>query len=440
MTITHSHHLNNRRLIKSTASAAAVCVENLGWWKTAVNEIQSWPEYTCQPLRALPNAANSLGVGNIFVKDESKRFGDSLGSFKALGAPYAVFSILADEVFRQTGVRPSSTELRSGKHAAVTRNVTVCVATDGNQGRGLAYGAKIFGYRCVDYIHSHYEESVRRAREDAHMNGWHFVSSTSWSDFDESIPETVMNAYMVVVEETLQMLPCVGDITHVFVCGGVGSIAAAVFMGLYKHFQELQGLGYSVQIPRFVVIEPNQADCLLQSAKAGEIRQSYGSLRTLMAGLAGRGPSPAAWKVLEWLASDFISVSDSFAVDGMRFLAEGCEGDIPVVCGESSAASMGLLLNSSSNKALRKALGLDEHSHCLLFGLEGATDPQIYEELVGCTPETVFEVQKKFLATQIESLLIILTLVVIFLQQRIFPDYWSDNFISYQSICDPPLD
>ncbi|KAH0421798.1 hypothetical protein CcaCcLH18_13202 [Colletotrichum camelliae] len=425
MTITHSHHLNNRRLIKSTASAAAVCAENLGWWKTAVNEIQSWPEYTCQPLRALPNAANSLGVGNIFVKDESKRFGDSLGSFKALGAPHAVFSILADEVFRQTGVRSSSTELRSGKHAAVTRNVTVCVATDGNQGRGLAYGAKIFGCRCVDYIHSHvsqgranamtdlgalvirvdgeYEESVRRAREDAHMNGWHFVSSTSWSDFDESIPKTVMNGYMVVVEETLQMLPCVGDITHVFVCGGVGSIAAAVFMGLYKHFQELQGLGYSVQIPRFVVIEPNQADCLLQSAKAGEIRQSCGSLHTLMAGLACRGPSPAAWKVLEWLVSDFVSVSDSFAVDGMRFLAEGCEGDIPVVCGESSAASMGLLLNSSSNKALRKALGLDEHSHCLLFGLEGATDPQIYQELVGCTPETVFEAQKKFLATQIGS-------------------------------------
>ncbi|KAL3298011.1 diaminopropionate ammonia-lyase [Colletotrichum asianum] len=118
-------------------------------------------------------------------------------------------------------------------------------------------------------VDGEYEESVRRAREDAHMNGWHFVSSTSWSDFDEIIPKTVMNAYMVVVEETLQTLPRAGDITHVFVCGGVGSIAAAIFMGLYKHFQKLQNLGQSVQIPRFVVIEPNQADCLLQSAKAG---------------------------------------------------------------------------------------------------------------------------------------------------------------------------
>lgn len=262
MTISHSHHLSDRRLIKSTASAAAVCVQNLGCWKAAVNEIQSWPEYTCQPLRALPNAANTLGLSNIFVKDESKRFGESLGSFKALGAPYAVFSILADEVLRQTGVRPSSTELRSGKYGAFTRNVTVCVATDDNQGRGLAYGAKIFGCRCVNYIHSHvsqgranamidlgalvirvdgeYEESVRRAREDAHMNGWHFVSSTSWSGFDEIIPKTVMNAYMVVVEETLQTLPRAGDITHVFVCGGVGSMMHRG-SDLYGSLQALSG-------------------------------------------------------------------------------------------------------------------------------------------------------------------------------------------------------
>ena len=87
----------------------------------------------------------------------------------------------------------------------------------------------------------------------------------------------------------------------------------------------------------------------------------------------------------------------------MRYLAEGCEGDVPVVCGESSAASMGLLLSSSSNKALRKSLGLNEQSQCLLFGLEGATDPEIYEDLVGRTPQTVFEAQNKFLATQTEG-------------------------------------
>ncbi|KAI0010458.1 tryptophan synthase beta subunit-like PLP-dependent enzyme [Xylariaceae sp. FL0662B] len=419
MTVSYSHHASTRRLSKAAEETAAICVKNLDNWGPAVKEIQTWPEYEPQPLRSLPRIAKILGLGNIFVKDESKRFGSHLGSFKALGAPFAVYRILADEAQRQTGVRPSSAELRTSKYHHITQQVTVCVATDGNQGRGLAYGAKIFGCRCVDYIHGHvnpgrammmmdlgaiviridgeYEASVNRAREDARMNGWHFVSSTSWTDFDHGIPQDVMNAYMVVVEEALSMLPSLADITHIFVCGGVGSIAAAVFLGFYKRFCETQAVGNLVKFPRCVVVEPTEADCLFQSAKAGQLRLSDGTLRTLMAGLACRGPSPAAWKILEWLTSDFVAVPDSVAVDGMKALAEGKYGDIPVVCGESSAANMGVLLKASGGSTLRERLGINEHSQCVIFGLEGATDPKIYEELVGKSPEDVFEAQDEFL-------------------------------------------
>lgn len=330
-----------------------------------------------------------------------------------------MYRILADEVQRQTGTRPSSSELRTGKYHHITQQVTVCVATDGNQGRGLAYGAKVFGCRCVDYIHSHvsperakmmmdfgavviridgeYEASVDRAKEDARMNGWHFVSSTSWTDFDHGIPQDVMNAYMVVVEEALGMLPSLNTITHVFVCGGVGSIAAAVFIGFYKRWCEIKAVDCTGGLPRFVVVEPTEADCLFQSAKAGEMRRSKGNLQTLMAGLACRSPSPAAWKILDWLASDFVAVPDSVAIDGMRVLAEGKNGDVPVVCGESSAANMGVLLKADRDKALREKLGLDENSRCVIFALEGATDPRIYKELVGKTPEDVFKVQGEYL-------------------------------------------
>ncbi|KXH61542.1 hypothetical protein CSAL01_08348 [Colletotrichum salicis] len=116
MTIDYSHHPNARRLFKASAKTAATCVQNL---------------------------------------NESRRFGTDLGSFKALGAPFAVYRILADEVHRQTGAYPSSAELRTSKYHHITQQVTVCVATDGNQGRELAYGAKVFGCRCVDYIHGH---------------------------------------------------------------------------------------------------------------------------------------------------------------------------------------------------------------------------------------------------------------------------------------------
>lgn len=260
MTSHFSHHANSYRLDKAAEATAAPCVQALSNWSPAVKEIRAWPEYEPQPLRVLPNYAKKLGVGNIFVKDESRRFGKDLGSFKALGAPYAVYRILAAEVYARTGVKPTSAELRTSRYHDITKQVTVCVATDGNQGRGLAYGAKIFSCRCVTYIHSHvsegranmmkdigaiviridgeYEASVNRAKEDARMNGWHFVSSTSWTDFDNSIPRDVMNAYMVVVEEALAMVPSVEDITHVLVCGGVGSIAAAVFSSASSRISE----------------------------------------------------------------------------------------------------------------------------------------------------------------------------------------------------------
>lgn len=144
------------------------------------------------------------------------------------------------------------------------------------------------------------------------------------------------------------------------------------------------------------MVEPLEADCLLQSAKNGEACRSDGTLRTLMAGLACRAPSPAAWKILTWLTSDFIAVPDSVAVEGMKVLASGSEGDIPVVCGESSAASMGILLGSGSDPSLREKLGLNGDSQVVVFGLEGATDPEIYESLVGKSPTAVFEAQGRF--------------------------------------------
>ncbi|KAF4768805.1 hypothetical protein HAV15_008623 [Penicillium sp. str.  len=379
----YTHISNPARLSQEAKSAAAVCIKNLSQWAMAVEEIRTWPEYSPQPLRTLPGFAQKVGVDQLFVKDESKRFGSDIGSFKALGAPYAVYKILAEEVYAKTG------------------------------GRGLAYGAQVFGCCCVDYIHDHvsdgradrmknlgavvirvdgeYEASVARTREGG--------CPTSWSDFDNDVPQHVMNAYMVVLDEALSMIPAVDKVTHVFVCGGVGSIAAAIFQGFYKRFYEIQkssAASATVAMPRFVVVEPSEADCLLQSAKSRGARESEGSLRTLMAGLACRTPSPAALKVLTWLASDFIAVPDSVAVDGMKALAYGEEGDIPVVCGESSAASMGIMLGSTTDPSLREKLGLNSSSQVVLFGLEGATDPDIYESLVGKSSQAVFEAQDGF--------------------------------------------
>ena len=398
------HHIHApNRLSPVTAQLAQMCIANLGNWNAAVEEVKSWPEYRPEPLRALPNRARELGLAGLHYKDESQRFGRELGSFKALGAPYAVFAILRDFVEAKTSHRPSSQELRSGRFRDLTDQVTVCVATDGNQGRGLAYGARTFGCRCVTYLHSHvspgraeamralgsiviringeYEDSVARAREDAKINDWHFVSSTSWRDFEEAIPRYVMNAYMVMVEEALAQLPDPRAVTHVVMQGGVGSIAAAIFTG----FARLA----APQLPRFIIVEPSEADCLYRSAAAQQPTPSPGTLHTIMAGLACREVSPAAWKILQWLASDFVTIPDDLAIEAMRALADGGQ-DVPIVSGESAAGGMGVLLATRADPALRDQLGLNRSSHVVLFGGEGATDPQIYKELVGETPDAVF--------------------------------------------------
>ncbi|KAK6212825.1 hypothetical protein LQW54_004914 [Pestalotiopsis sp. IQ-011] len=347
----YAHYFNQHKLYKTAEIDVAPCMRNLSNWHTAVEEISTWPKYTPQPLHALPGLAKKLDISQFYVKDESQRFGAHLGSFKALDAPYAIYQLLAREVEQATGIRPCAADLRTSKYHDVTQKVTVCVATDGNQGRGLAYGAQLFGCRCIDYIHGHvsegraarmkelgaiviridgeYEHSVARAREDARMNGWHFVSSTSWSDFDDGIPQDVMNAYMVSLNEALEAVSSVEDISHVFVCGGVGvgSIAAAIFQGFYTYLKAHD----SSALPRFVLVEPSEADCLFQSASSGEARQSSGSLRTIMAGLACRDPSPAAWKILKWLGSGFLTVPDAYASNGMKALACPSEGNIPFV-------------------------------------------------------------------------------------------------------------
>ncbi|KAJ8132684.1 hypothetical protein O1611_g950 [Lasiodiplodia mahajangana] len=417
--MSYSHYFNTKCWSKEARAQAAPCVQNLSNWNPALEEIRQWTEYEPQPLRTLPNTASHLGAGALYVKDESRRFGPELGSFKALGAPYAIYRILAEKVYSCTGIRPSSAELHTNKFHEITEQETVCVATDGNQGRGLAYGAKIFGCRCVVYIHNHvsvgreqkikelgaiairingeYEDSVERAKEDCRMNGWHFVSSTSWDDFNSNIPRDVMNAYMVVVEEATSMVPSVKDITHVLVCGGVGSIAAAIFLGILTRFREIkrESPNKQVALPRFVIVEPHEADCLLQSARNGDLCQSGGSLHTMMAGLACRTPSPAAWNLLSWLASDFIAVPDTFAVAGMQALAAGCRGDIPVVSGESSAATMGVMLEAGKDRVLRDKLGLQPTSQVLLFNLEGSTDPEIYERIVFLATSSLFDTRHR---------------------------------------------
>ncbi len=361
----------------------------------AWQEITAWQGYAMTPLRSLDGLAAAAGVDRIWYKDEAGRFG--LGSFKALGGAYAVFRLLRSEIEQRHGGQIiTSHDLTTGRYGRETGEITVAAATDGNHGRSVAWGAGTFGCRCVIYIHEdvspgreaaiaaygaevvridgNYDDSVRRASEDAARNGWHVVSDTSAAAGDPKGPIDIMQGYTVMVEEALRQLKPFTP-THCFVQAGVGGLAAAVTGHLWQ--------AYGPARPRFVIVEPDRADCLFQSARAGRAATTDADLDTLMAGLASGETSPLAWEVLAECADDFLRVPDQSAADVMRLLATGVGGDTPVVAGESAVAGLAGLLLGLQDDTLRDRLRLDGASRILLFGSEGATDPETYERIVG---------------------------------------------------------
>ncbi|CAA9273020.1 MAG: Diaminopropionate ammonia-lyase [uncultured Acetobacteraceae bacterium] len=358
-------------------------------FRRAKEEITSWPGYAPTPMVPLPDAAEAARVASVHWKDESGRFG--LGSFKALGGAYAVLRVLAVELARRgDAASATSADLADGKYKEATRGITVTCATDGNHGRSVAWGAQRFGCRCVIFVHpgvskgrrdavaaygaevreapGTYDDSVRAAKREAEKQGWFVVSDTSYPGYTEP-PRDVMQGYRLMAEEAAEALPA--PPTHVFVPGGVGGLAAAVSAQMRAR--------YGKDAPRLVVAEPDRAACLMASAEAGQLTAVDGPLDTVMAGLACGEPSLLAWQELERAAFGFVSIPDEAAVACMRALHRR---QPRIVAGESAVAGLAALLLAGRDGFGRAALGLGEDSRVLLFGTEGATDPELYARLV----------------------------------------------------------
>ncbi|MXP62206.1 diaminopropionate ammonia-lyase [Roseomonas sp. M0104] len=384
-------HRPSRLFTNPHHGTPGVVVLSESGYRRAAAEIAAWPGYAVTPLHPLPEIAAACGIAALHYKDEGSRFG--LGSFKALGGAYAVARLLVAELAKR-GVAHAArvSEILEGRYAEATRAITVTCATDGNHGRSVAWGAQRFGARCVIFVHEgvsqgrrdaiaaygaeirvvpgNYDDAVREAAGAAEREGWFVVSDTSYPGYTE-VPRDVMQGYRLMAEEALAALPA--PPTHVFIQGGVGGVAAAVSTQLRSRFGTAA---------RLIVVEPEQAACLLASAEAGQAVAVTGELDTLMAGLACGEPSLLAWQELERSAFAFMSVSDSTAVDVMRLLAARSPA---IVAGESAVAGLAGLLLAADDPAARGALGLDAGSRVLVFGTEGATDPALYGHLVGAS-------------------------------------------------------
>ncbi len=375
--------------------AALDAILSPGMCRAAEREIADWPGYAPTPLRDLDLLAGQLGIAALHYKDEGGRLG--LGSFKALGGAYAVLCLAAERLGEAGGSPPDLRSVREGRHEAALRDLTVVTATDGNHGRSVAWGARMAGCRCRIYIHAgvspgreaalralgaevcridgDYDDSVRLCDRDAAAQGWFVVSDTSYAGYDR-LPRQVMAGYSVMAAEVLAQLD--SPPSHVFVQAGVGGLAAALCARLW------QALG--PRRPRFVIVEPARAACLLATARNGRPTAVPLLEETAMAGLSCGEVSLLAWEILARGASDYLAIGEADVGPAMHLLATGRAGGGRIVAGESAVPGLIGLLGVASDPDLRRAVGLEARSRVLLFGCEGATDPAIYLAMTGHPP------------------------------------------------------
>ena len=352
------------------------------------------------PLHSLPGLAKELGVAALHLKDEGYRLG--LGSFKALGGAYALMILVQEEASRRLGRVVAIEELMSDELRAIAATMTFACATDGNHGRSVAQGARLMGARAVIFVHSgvseariaaiarfgaemvrvdgNYDVSVAEATRVATRMGWTILSDTSWPGY-EYIPGLVSQGYTAMVREILDELP--EPPTHVFLQAGVGGFAAAVSGHM--------AIALGQSRPHVTIVDPARAACLYESARAGHPVKVEEGKPTVMAMLECYEPSLVAFRILKRVADGFMTVDEDVPLDVMRRLASPVGGDPAVVAGESGGAGLAGLVTVLRDREIAMEIGLGEHSRVLVVNTEGATDPFLYEQIVGRTPEAVLQ-------------------------------------------------
>jgi len=359
----------------------------------------SIPGYAKTPTLNLGHLAEHLGVDQIWVKDESKRFG--LNAFKVLGSSYA----LSQETRKRMEIGGSiniDKDITWKEVCDVMNGSTLITATDGNHGYGVAWLASLIPNTNCHVLMPHgtaparaervrklgadvqvtsvsYDATVDMAAEKAVNNNWLFIQDTTYVDYEE-IPLHIMQGYTTILAEAFEdpnLTP-----THIFLQAGVGSFAGSL-LAFIRNFEKERSLQPAI----VVIVEAEGAECIFESAKTSE-----GSMQilttpcdTIMAGLNCSTPCNIAWPIMRDAADAFLCCSDAVAADGMRTAFYPKGGDKSFISGESGAVTLGAICRICSDTDLasvKEALKLTEASKILLISTEGDTDPDGFNNII----------------------------------------------------------
>jgi len=334
----------------------------------AYKVISRWDNYSSTPLIPLKKLSEKLKINNIFYKDESKRF--HLKSFKALGGAYAVQKVTKGN-----------------------KDIVISTATAGNHGRSVAWGSKKLGLKCKIFISEYvsefrakvmrdfgadvirvkgnYDNSLKECIMQSKKNNWKIVQDVAWEDY-KVVPTLTMAGYSVMMKEISEQIND-QKISHVILQAGVGGMAAAMVAGIAMYFDN---------VPKIIVVEPENAACLLESIKVGEIKKISIKKESLMGGMSCDEVSMVPWEILKNSVSHCVTVSDDYIAKTVKSLAN-CEfSNEKIIGGECSTPGIISLVGLYNDSESRKEINLNKDSNVLLFGCEGDADEELYKKLL----------------------------------------------------------
>ncbi len=329
--------------------------------------ISNWKNYKKTPLLKLEKLNRNLKLNNIFYKDESKRF--HLKSFKALGGAYAVEKI------------------SKGK-----KNIIISSATAGNHGRSVAWGAQRLGLQCkifvsqyvsetrvkeiekfgadVIRVRGNYENSLNECKKLSKKNNWIIVQDVSTKNYSH-VPLLTMAGYSIMIKEISKQTT--HYITHIFLQAGVGGMAAGIVAGVAKYFK---------RIPKIIIVEPDGADCVLQSIKSKKLKKIKIKKESIMGGMSCNEMSLIPWHVLKKASDCCVTVNDSKVPKTVAMLKDKKLSKRTIVGGECATPGIISLISLCNNHKIKKLINLNEKSNVLVIGCEGNADVKLYKQLL----------------------------------------------------------
>ena len=334
----------------------------------AFKVISSWENYLPTPLISLNKLSEKLKLNEIFYKDESKRF--HLKSFKALGGAYAVEKVTENN-----------------------KEKIISTATAGNHGRSVAWGSKKLGLECKifisDYVSENrakvmrsfgaevirvkgnYEDSLNECIKQSNQNKWQIVQDVAWKDY-KLVPKLTMAGYSVMMKEISEQINS-QRISHVFLQAGVGGMAAAMVAGIAKYLNH---------VPQIIIVEPENAACVLESIKTGKIEKISIKKESIMGGMSCNEVSLLPWQILKNSVNHCVTVSDDYVSKTIKFLASSEFSEEKIIGGECSTPGIISLIGISNDPVIRKKINLNDNSNVLLLGCEGDADEELYQKLL----------------------------------------------------------